>query len=310
MENFALDNKVDPELAFTAPIKKYLSFLLIEKGLSKNTIYAYDNDLKFLALYLDKMHISSPSKVDELTILAYINSLYKHKLCQKSVARHIASFKGFFSFLCDRESLSVNPTILIETPKLDKNLPLFMSQNEIKDIFASIPLEGKLAVRDRNIIELLYASGLRVSELINIALVDYDPHVGLLRVFGKGAKERLVPLHIFACGQLNTYISTSRELFKPKSDFLFLNRSGTALSRQAIWKLVKKYAILANIQKNIYPHTFRHSFATHLLEGGADLRTLQILLGHADITATEIYTHVQSGKLQELHRKYHPRTTY
>ena len=158
-------------------------------------------------------------------------------------------------------------------------------------------------------LELLYAAGLRVSELISMKVLDFDPQVGVLRVFGKGSKERLVPIQFTAQECLIQYLEVTRPSFKPLQDFMFLNRSGNGLTRQGVWKLIKKFAMMADIKRSISPHTFRHSFATHLLEGGADLRTVQILLGHADISATEIYTHVESERLRNLHRQFHPRSS-
>jgi integrase/recombinase XerD len=175
-------------------------------------------------------------------------------------------------------------------------------------LLAAPDLSGKLGFRDRTMLELLYASGLRVSELCGLKVLDFDPQTNLLRVFGKGAKERLAPVHAAAARFLQDYIRHWRPLFSPKAAALFLNRSGRPLSRVGVWKLVQRYALLAGIGVRISPHTFRHSFATHLLEGGADLRSVQMLLGHADITATEIYTHVQQEQLAAVHRTFHPRS--
>ena len=167
----------------------------------------------------------------------------------------------------------------------------------------------RLGMRDRAMLELLYAAGLRVSELIEMKVLDYDAQTGLLRVFGKGAKERLVPIHYTAQDVLGRYLLNTRPGFRPAADFMFLNRSGKGLTRQGVWKLIKTYADKAGIKRSISPHTFRHSFATHLLEGGADLRTVQLLLGHSDISATEIYTHIQAGRLKSIHQQYHPRSS-
>jgi integrase/recombinase XerD len=186
-------------------------------------------------------------------------------------------------------------------------LPEVLSEEEMDAILALPDMREKLGVRDRCMLEILYGAGLRVSELCTLRIADLDAQRGVLRVFGKGAKERLVPLHGMAVSLLCDYARDWRPAFSPREDAFFLNRSGKSLSRVALWKIVRKYALKAGIRRAISPHTFRHSFATHLLEGGADLRSVQLLLGHADISATEIYTHVQSGRLRRIHNAYHPR---
>ena len=183
-----------------------------------------------------------------------------------------------------------------------------LTQDEILRLLNAPDPTGKLGLRDRAMLELLYAAGMRVSELIELQPLDLDLQRGVVKIFGKGSKERLVPLHDAAVMRMADYLRDVRPLFTPVEDKVFLNRSGTGLSRQGVWKLVKRYALEAGIRKAISPHTFRHSFATHLLEGGADLRSVQILLGHADMNATELYTHVQSERLLQIHRKYHPRS--
>ncbi|MBQ4132179.1 MAG: tyrosine-type recombinase/integrase, partial [Desulfovibrionaceae bacterium] len=195
-----------------------------------------------------------------------------------------------------------------QNPKLPLTLPKALSREEMRALLETPCLTDKLGFRDRTIMELLYAAGLRVSELCSLLPLNFDPQAGLLRIFGKGAKERIVPVHSAAAAFLSAYLKEWRPLFSPKEELVFLNRSGKGLSRQGVWKMVRERALQAGIMKEISPHSFRHSFATHLLEGGADLRSVQLLLGHEDIAATEIYTHVQQSRLAEIHKRFHPRS--
>ncbi len=229
-------------------------------------------------------------------------------LASRSLARHLSALRGFFAFAADEGWLSESPAALIENPKLPRLLPDVLSREEVGRLLAAPDTTTPLGYRDRTMLELLYACGLRVSELVSMSVSDFDPQAGLLRVMGKGSKERYVPLHESAVGFVLDYLRHWRPLLGPKNDTVFLNRSGVGLSRQGVWKLIRRYALEAGIVRPVSPHTLRHSFATHLLEGGADLRTVQILLGHSDIMATEIYTHVQSARMVALHRKFHPRS--
>lgn len=204
--------------------------------------------------------------------------------------------------------ITVNPAALLDSPKLPRKLPNVLSREEITAMLARPDTSDRLGFRDRAMLELLYACGLRVSELVSMNLADFDAQVGLLRILGKGSKERHVPLHQEAVACIMEYVRHWRPLLGPKCDKVFVNRSGMGLSRQGVWKLIRRYAREAGISRDVSPHTFRHSFATHLLDGGADLRTVQILLGHSDIMATEIYTHVQAMRMIALHRKFHPRS--
>ena len=250
---------------------RWLDGLIAERGLSRNTVAAYRQDLDALRDFLDELG----------TPLAWCG---------------------------DRGALPSNPAALIDTPKLPSLLPDVLTQQEITRLLNAPDATGKLGLRDRAMLEMLYAAGMRVSELIELQPLDLDLQRGVVRIFGKGSKERLVPLHDAAVMRMADYLRDVRPLFTPIENKVFLNRSGNGLSRQGVWKLVKRYALEAGIRKPISPHTFRHSFATHLLEGGADLRSVQILLGHADMSATELYTHVQSERLLHIHRQYHPRS--
>ena len=288
-------------------VDRYLEHILIEKGLSENSLASYSQDLTALLSFLAEKSFRLEDLSDQ-TLFLYLTYLRAKGLKNRSLARHLSSLRGFFSFAMQEKWYKEDPGQLLENPKLPKKLPEFLTREEIGRILALPDVSTKLGMRDRCMLELLYAAGLRVSELIQIKVLDYDAQVGLLRVFGKGAKERLVPIHFTAQKVLNQYLEYTRPEFKPLEDCLFLNRSGKGLTRQGVWKLIKKFAAEAGIRRSISPHTFRHSFATHLLEGGADLRTVQMLLGHADISATEIYTHIQAGRLKSMHQQFHPRS--
>ncbi len=288
-------------------LDNYLEYLLIEKGLSENSLAAYTRDLQTFLSFLEEKQINM-LEVTASHIFLYLVKLRSQELGSRSIARHCSSLRGFFAFALHEKYLAENPAMLLENPKLSKNLPNVLTRKEMEKILEAPSLENKIGFRDRVILELLYACGLRVSELIALCLLDFDTQKGTLRVFGKGNKERLVPLHAQAQGLLEQYIAIWRIQFHPCTEHIFLNRSGHGLSRQAIWKCIKRYAEKTGIRRSIYPHTFRHSFATHLLEGGADLRSVQLLLGHADICATEIYTHVQTERLLNIHKSHHPRS--
>ncbi len=288
-------------------VDRYLEYVLIEKGLSENSLASYSQDLTSLLSFLIEKSFKLED-LDDRTLFLYLTYLRAKGLKSRSLARHLSSLRGFFTFAVDEKWYKEDPGHLLENPKLPKKLPEFLSRDEISRVLALPDTSTKLGLRDKAMLELLYAAGLRVSELIQMKVLDYDAQVGILRIFGKGAKERLVPIHYTAQDVLNQYLEVNRPTFKPAEDFMFLNRSGKGLTRQGVWKLIKKFAEKAEIKRSISPHTFRHSFATHLLEGGADLRTVQLLLGHADITATEIYTHIQAGRLKAIHQEYHPRS--
>ena len=298
-------NSLDP--ASHPRLDRYLEFLLVVKGLSENSLAAYTQDLESFYAFMDEKSATLEQITSE-SLFLYLMRLRTRGLKSRSLARHLSSLRGFFFFLQDEGLLPDNPSEFLENPKLPKKLPDFLSVAQVTRILDQPDLGSKLGFRDRVMLELLYAAGLRVSELVGLKPFDFDPQAGLLKVFGKGSKERLVPIHYTAQDFLQTYLETWRPNFKPSQDLIFLNRSGKGLSRQAVWKCIRRYAEKAKIAQHISPHTFRHSFATHLLEGGADLRTVQILLGHADISATEIYTHVRTGRLLKIHREFHPRS--
>ncbi len=287
--------------------KSYLEHILVIKGLANKTVQAYTEDLTSFLDFLKQKNMDV-QKADEQILFLYLLLLRGKGLQNRSIARHMASLRGFFAFLLEQGLMKQNPAGMLENPKLPQLLPKVLSTQEVETILARPAAQDKLGIRDRTMLEMLYAAGLRVSELINIKLLDFDPQTGTLRVWGKGSRERVVPLHYSCMKWLDYYLQNWRGTFSPLSEHIFLNRSGKALSRQGVWKMVRKYTLQAGINKDVSPHTLRHSFATHLLEGGADLRTVQILLGHSDITATEIYTHVQSDRLKSVHEHFHPRS--
>ncbi|MFI3272011.1 MAG: site-specific tyrosine recombinase XerD [Pseudomonadota bacterium] len=291
-------------------VDNWLAHLLIERGLSENTLSNYALDLEDVEDFLQirGLSLQAPANIDESLLFLYIVDMRRQQLAGRTLARHLAAIRGFFDYALNEGVIETDPTAFIENPKLPQSLPDVLSKEEMNAVLNQPNLSDRLGFRDRTMLELLYASGLRVSELCSLKPLDFDPQRGIVRVFGKGAKERIVPVHHTAAQFLTDYIQQWRGLFRPAEDACFLNRSGKGLTRQAIWKIVKKYVLQAGIHKEISPHTFRHSFATHLLEGGADLRSVQMLLGHADISATEIYTHVQADRLRKVHSIHHPRS--
>ncbi|OLN31121.1 Tyrosine recombinase XerD [Desulfovibrio sp. DV] len=288
-------------------VDRYLEHLVVSKGLSEHSILAYSTDITGFLTFLND-HAGTLEGTSDETVLLYLMHLRSRGLASRSLARHLSALRGFFAFAADESWLPGSPAALIENPKLPRLLPDVLSREEVARLLDAPDTTTPLGYRDRTMLELLYAAGLRVSELVGLTLGDFDAQAGLLRVFGKGAKERLTPIHALAMEFLSTYIATVRGAFSPKDQHVFLNRSGRGLTRQAVWKGIKRYALASNVSTRISPHSLRHSFATHLLDGGADLRTVQMLLGHADISATEIYTHVQAGRLLAVHRAHHPRS--
>ncbi len=288
-------------------IDAYLQHLTVIRGLAEKTVEAYGSDLLFFKDFLTDLN-ASIDKIDEQALFLYLVHLRRKGLKNTSLARNLSSLRGFFDYLVQERILQASPAALLDSPKLTRKLPEVLSREEVLALLDRPAKAERLGFRDRTMLELLYACGLRVSELVSMSVSDFDPQAGLLRVMGKGSKERYVPLHESAVGFVLDYLRHWRPLFGPKNDTVFLNRSGVGLSRQGVWKLIRRYALEAGIVRPVSPHTLRHSFATHLLEGGADLRTVQILLGHSDIMATEIYTHVQSARMVALHRKFHPRS--
>lgn len=288
-------------------VDAYLQHLLIEKGLSENTLAAYANDISdFLSFLVSRLFPFA--EVTDQTLFLYIMDVRRMGLSGRSLARRLSALRGLFAFAHREGIFPGNPAEFLESPKFTRGLPEVLTREEMAAVLDSPDLSDRLGFRDRTMLELLYACGLRASELVGLHALHFDAGTNILRVFGKGSKERLVPVHTEAARFLTDYIAHWRPLFSPKEPALFLNRSGKGLSRVALWKIVQRHVMHAGISRPISPHTFRHSFATHLLEGGADLRSVQLMLGHADINATEIYTHVQAERLSRTYKKYHPRS--
>ncbi|RPJ16784.1 MAG: site-specific tyrosine recombinase XerD [Desulfobacteraceae bacterium] len=290
-------------------IDQYLNYLLVEKGLSKKTLESYGSDISRYSQFLDKKGIINISDADTSVILKHIISLRDEGMKARSRARHLVTLRGFYKFLAQEKYIANDPARVVDLPKSGLHLPHVLSVEEVKNLL-SVPDTGKpVGLRDSAMIELLYAAGLRVSELVNLKLFDVNTGACFVRVFGKGSKERVVPIGLYAKEKIDEYIKTARPVLLKKnmSHFLFVGRKGRPMTRQGFWKLIRRYAIKAHITKTITPHSLRHSFATHLLEGGADLRSVQVMLGHVDISTTQIYTHVVRDHLKKIHSQYHPR---
>ena len=288
-------------------LREFINYLSVEKGLSLNTLEAYETDLLAYATYLKKLKLEDWRNVGRDEIVKFLLAEKERGLQSSSMARRMVAVKLFHRFLVKERYLENDVTTVLESPKLWKKLPQFLTSDEMERILAAPNVKKTLGARDRAILEVLYAAGLRVSELVNLKPTDINFGSGFLKCCGKGGKERLVPVGAKAREALTRYLEKIRPRQKPKSDYVFIGKGGGGLSRQFVWQLIKKYTRLAGVQKNITPHTFRHSFATHLLEGGADLRVVQELLGHADITTTQIYTHLSRDRLKSVHAEFHPR---
>ena len=290
-------------------VDSYYSYLAVIKGLSKNTLESYIRDCKKFILYLKKDNVFELSKIKHSHILDFLTELKYKKLKPRTIARYIVSIKQFFKYLLIEKIITEDPTINIRTPKLSVSLPDILSLQEIEELLESPDDSTNIGQRDSTMLEVLYGTGIRVSELINLKLNSLNFDLGYIMVMGKGSKERIVPLGSIALRKVKFYIENTRtSLLKSKiSDYLFLNRNGKRMTRQGFWKNLRQYVIKSGINKTVTPHTIRHTFATHLLERGADLRTIQILLGHSDISSTQIYTHIDVKRLKDIHAKHHPR---
>jgi len=290
--------------------QKYIDYLLIEKGLSNNTVESYSADLAEYIGYLEKNKIFNLEHTDTATILGWLVHLTRKGLSPKSRARHLITIRGFYRFLINEKLVGTNPVKNVDIPKTGLSLPKVMSIKEVEKLLKTPAIKKPRGLRNLAMMEIIYGAGLRVSELIMLRTTDINLDSGLVRVMGKGSKERIIPIGSHAREVTRNWIENARPrlLNNMPSDYLFVARAGKPMTRQAFWKIIKKYATLANIAKNITPHTFRHSFATHLLEGGADLRSVQTMLGHSDISTTQIYTHISREYLMEMHKKYHPRS--
>jgi integrase/recombinase XerD len=290
-------------------IDQFLNYLVVEKGLSKKTLEAYSRDINRYRIFLDENKSKHFSETDTPLILKHLILLRKSGLAARSRARHLVAIRGLYRFLVQEKMLPNDPARLIDLPKSSLKLPHVFSRDEIVLLLETPDTKTPLGTRDAAMLELLYAAGLRVSELINLKLQDINLEAGFVRIFGKGSKERIVPIGIHAKEKIRNYLNTARpqRLKQIPSPYLFIARAGKPMTRQGFWKLLRRYALQAGLNKKITPHSVRHSFASHLLEGGADLRAVQIMLGHVDISTTQIYTHVNRDHLKKLHKKFHPR---
>ncbi|MEG0283459.1 MAG: site-specific tyrosine recombinase XerD [Erysipelotrichales bacterium] len=296
-------------ISFQNAYKAYMQYLKVEKTFAKNTILAYDRDLKKFNNFLISKKIEYIEQTDSHLINEYIATLYDNGQTKSSIARNISCLKSFYKFLYIKEYLSENRALLISLPKAQQKIPEYMNNEEIILFLKSFESNTDLEKRNKVMIFLLYYTGLRVSELVNLKVNQVYLSDGYLKVTGKGSKERIIPLNDNIIKIINDYLSSTRSniLDLGYSDYLFVNSKGNPITRQGFFKIVKKHALKANIQKNISPHTLRHSFATHLLNNGVDLRSVQTLLGHSDISTTQIYTHVNNEYIKESYQKTHPR---
>lgn len=296
-------------MAINNILMDYLHYLKVERGLSENTINSYGIDLKLFLEYLRENEIPSFKQVNKEVIVNYMQSEKNNNKANSSILRSVSSLRKFFQYLAQEKIIEKDPMLLIDTPKKKQHLPQVLTKEEVEKLLRSPNTGQVLGLRDRAMLELMYATGLRISEIINLKLEDLHLTMGTLQTLGKGHKERIVPVGDEAIKWVNRYLEEARpKLLKQKrSNYLFLNFHGNNLTRQGVWKNLKAEVRKAGIQKNITPHTLRHSFATHILEDGADLRIVQELLGHADISTTQIYTHLSNKQLADIYNRAHPR---
>ncbi len=293
-----------------APLKhkeEWLNHLMIERGLSKDSLLAYKQDIDLFENFTKQLDVKLEEIDDELLLLFAV-TIKKEGNSARTLSRRFSSLRSFFKYCSSEEYISSNPALFLDSPKFMNEIPSILSQEEIVKMIDHKKDHDKSAQRNSLSIELLYACGLRVSELINIKINDIDFERKIIKTHGKGDKDRLIPMHEKACLKIKEFISHIRPQFNPKCDELFVNRSGNPLTRQYVWKMIQQIALEVGIRNKVSPHTFRHSFATHLLENGADLRSVQLLLGHSDLAATQIYTHIQSHRLEESIKKHHIRS--
>jgi len=288
---------------------QYLNYLVFEKGLSEKTIESYSSDLARHLDFLKQKRVKKITDADTPLILKHLIALRNAGLGSRSCARHLITLRGFYRFLVQEKLIKYDPARLIDLPKGGLKLPDVLNVKEVNLLLNMPDTDKPLGKRNAAMLELLYAAGLRVSELVNLNFLDVNLEACFVRVLGKGSKERVVPIGVCAKEKTDDYINTARPLLLKNciSRHLFVARAGKPMTRQGFWKLLKQYAQQAGIKKKITPHSLRHSFASHLLEGGADLRAVQVMLGHVDISTTQIYTHIAREHLRQMHEKYHPR---
>ena len=290
-------------------LDQFLHYLIVEKGLSRNTIEAYSHGLTRFLNHLREKGVQEIREVGKFHIRGFLLALRGKNLNTKSIVRNLVAIRTFFRFLIQEGVLESNPAEELESPQVAKTLPEILTLEEIEQILEQPNLQTPLGTRDRAMLEMLYATGMRVSELTQLPIHQVNLEGGYVLLYGKGSKERIVPLGTEAMKWVTVYLKTARGILSKgkENPSLFINRSGKGMSRQRVWKNLKDYARRAGLRKRITPHLLRHSFASHLLERGADLRSVQMMLGHADISTTQIYTHVTGERLKKVHKQYHPR---
>lgn len=288
---------------------EYLNYLKVERGLTENTLISYRQELKQFNYYLTKHKIINFSQVDRFVIMDYLKSIQQSGKSENSIIHSVSTLRKFFLFLKQENIIQNNPMLKIDTPKKAQHLPQVLSIDEVDRLLAVPDIKTDLGIRDRALLETMYATGLRVSELVNLTGDNLHLDMGFIQTLGKGNKERIIPIGDVAIDWLNIYLKQVRnKLVKDSNEkHVFVNAHGRQLTRQGVWKNLKQQVRAAGINKNVTPHTLRHSFATHLLENGADLRIVQELLGHTDVSTTQIYTHISKKRLQDIYNKAHPR---
>ncbi len=289
-------------------LQTFQEYLSVEKGLSDNSIYSYGYDLNKFAIFLEKEHINF-LEVKANDIMRFLEGERERKISAKTLAREVVAIRQFYKYLRDEKRLDSNPTEKIETPEVARTIPDYLTQNEIDELFKNIKEDNLYELRDKCIFELLYSSGLRISEACNLKMTDVDLENMTITVEGKGGRQRLVPFGEKSLDILKKYLAESRTeiLKKRQCEFVFVSKKGSYINRKSVWRLLNHYIKRTKIKKKVTPHTLRHSFATHLLENHADLKSVQELLGHIDISTTQIYTHMANKTLKEVHKKFHPR---
>src|SRR2546425_3794237 len=296
-------------MEIAATISSFLTHVRVEKGLSSNTVSAYRRDLVKFDEFARKRKLPLEG-VSRDDLVGFLTSLYRQKLESKTVARHLVTLRNFFRFAQIQELIAEDPSVNLESPKIRRSLPGYLRLEEVERLLVQPDAKTPLGLRDRAILEVLYSAGLRVSELVGLRVTDLDTRVGCVRCIGKGDKERIVPVGKKALGMVEKYLREARPKLLGKaagSPTLFVNHRGGALSRVGVWKILSSYGRRAGLRVALTPHMLRHSFATHLLERGADLRSVQLMLGHADISTTQIYTHVVEERLKQIYKAHHPR---
>ncbi|MGB9599963.1 MAG: site-specific tyrosine recombinase XerD [Myxococcota bacterium] len=287
----------------------FIDYLISERGYSKNTIDSYSRELMRFIIFLSDRIGEDVKNITQSNIVEYLRHLERLGLDKRSQHHNMVVLRQFFKFLLREKYISQNPAALIDIPKMKMTLPEYLTVEEVELLLSQPDINDRLGIRDAAILEIMYSAGLRASELCELKTSDVNLDAGFVRVFGKGSKERLVPIGQRAIQKIRYYLERSRGLVLKNDsiDYLFLNKNGRKLSRVGLWKILKHYAVKAGIKKDIYPHILRHSFASHLIQNGADLRAVQEMLGHSDISTTQIYTHLDTKRIVEMYKKFHPR---